>query len=337
GTDPGYVGIERVAVTSNAANKLGGGLSIQTPGTIRDSVISNNTSNQTGGGGLHYAFDARRYLDVSGSTFVGHSTTAGSGGAVYTTGVLRLTNSTISANHGITFSGGIYVDQGGALVMTSSTVVFNSGSTNPFFTLGSGGVTLNSGASGGANSILDSIIAYNTVANPNVPPDCSIGTANAVLTSSYNLVQSPSSCSFTGVGDVTGVDPRVSPALADNGGATPTHALLSGSPALDSGDPSGCNDTFDNALATDQRGAGFPRAVGAACDKGALESPTVTPPGAPAMSAASDSGSSDSDGITNIPTPAFAGTCDNGTQVQVQVDAADVAPSVTCSGGSYAI
>ena len=44
-------------------------------------------------------------------------------------------------------------------------------------------------------------------------------------------------------------------ALADNGGPTRTHALARGSPAIDAG-----NNLL--ALANDQRGAGFPRAVG---------------------------------------------------------------------------
>jgi len=129
----------------------------------------------------------------------------------------------------------------------------------------------------------------------------------------------------------------VSTALAYNGGLTPTHALLTGSPAIDSANPSGCNDALGNSQAFDQRGTGFSRVVGAACDKGALESPSVTPPGPPAMNSASDSGSSNSDGITNVTTPAFSGACANGTAIQLQVDAINVAPTAACSSGSYAI
>jgi uncharacterized repeat protein (TIGR01451 family) len=50
--------------------------------------------------------------------------------------------------------------------------------------------------------------------------------------------------------------------LQDNGGATPTHALLPGSPAIDKGDDTSCP-------TTDQRG--LPRPQGAACDIGAYE------------------------------------------------------------------
>jgi hypothetical protein len=54
-------------------------------------------------------------------------------------------------------------------------------------------------------------------------------------------------------------------ALADNGGQTDTYALLPGSVAIDAGsNPAG--------LTTDQRGSGYPRAVGQT-DVGAFEVP----------------------------------------------------------------
>jgi len=59
------------------------------------------------------------------------------------------------------------------------------------------------------------------------------------------------------------IDPMLGP-LQDNGGPTLTHALLSGSPAIDAG---------NNAYATDfdQRGPGFPRIVNGIIDIGAFE------------------------------------------------------------------
>jgi hypothetical protein len=59
------------------------------------------------------------------------------------------------------------------------------------------------------------------------------------------------------------LDPKLGP-LGNYGGPTQTHALLAGSPALNTGaNPAG--------LATDQRGAGFARVVGPAADIGAYE------------------------------------------------------------------
>jgi hypothetical protein len=54
--------------------------------------------------------------------------------------------------------------------------------------------------------------------------------------------------------------------VADNGGPTPTAALLSGSPAVDAGS---CFDPSGRPLLSDQRG--LPRPVGADCDAGAFE------------------------------------------------------------------
>ena len=68
-------------------------------------------------------------------------------------------------------------------------------------------------------------------------------------------------------GDTLGGDPMLAP-LADNGGPTWTHALLTGSPAIDTGNNAA-------ALTTDQRGDGFVRVYGAAADIGAFESQPV--------------------------------------------------------------
>ncbi|HEX3123163.1 MAG TPA: choice-of-anchor Q domain-containing protein, partial [Rhodanobacteraceae bacterium] len=68
--------------------------------------------------------------------------------------------------------------------------------------------------------------------------------------------------------------------LAANGGPTLTHGLAPGSPAVDAGNNS-------SALASDQRGAGFPRVLGAAADIGAFEgvvAPRPPPVPAPATS-----------------------------------------------------
>jgi hypothetical protein len=65
------------------------------------------------------------------------------------------------------------------------------------------------------------------------------------------------------------IDPLLAP-LADNGGPTPTHALLPGSPAIGAGDP-GFTPGLSGALEFDQRGAPFTRLSGARIDIGAYE------------------------------------------------------------------
>ena len=64
------------------------------------------------------------------------------------------------------------------------------------------------------------------------------------------------------------IDPKLDP-LSDNGGPTLTHALMPGSPAIDTGDDSVLG--APHLLTTDQRGVGFPRKSGAHVDIGAYE------------------------------------------------------------------
>jgi hypothetical protein len=78
---------------------------------------------------------------------------------------------------------------------------------------------------------------------------------------------SDGSASFTAPSSVNNTDPLLGP-LGDNGGPTPTMALLPMSPVIDAGDDSVCPPT-------DQRGV--PRPQGLACDIGAFElAPVLT-------------------------------------------------------------
>jgi hypothetical protein len=86
----------------------------------------------------------------------------------------------------------------------------------------------------------------------------------------YNL-SSDSSCNFNGPGDLNNTGPLLGP-LQNNGGPTKTQALLSGSPAIDAGNPSGCTDGLGNMLTTDQRGMPRPDTEDTGgCDMGAYE------------------------------------------------------------------
>ncbi len=111
-------------------------------------------------------------------------------------------------------------------------------------------------------------------------------------------------------GNQVNVDPQLDPELKINGGATPTHALSAGSPAIDQGTNcvlnviagGGC---LEINMTTDQRGALRPQdgdGMGAATvDIGAFEvlrSEVLLAPSAPDLQANNDTGSSNSDNVT---------------------------------------
>jgi len=82
---------------------------------------------------------------------------------------------------------------------------------------------------------------------------------------------------INGPGDLNNTDPLLG-SLQNNGGPTQTMALLSGSPAIDAGNPAGCTDGLGHLLKTDQRGMPRPDPEDkGGCDMGAYESQSDQP------------------------------------------------------------
>ena len=149
---------------------------------------------------------------------------------------------------GVGFGGAITV-RGGTLTLANSTITGNfawGGQASGIF-----GTNFGSGAGGGIYAwegstvaLLNSIVFGNFVASrsasPNSPGDFS-GPGSSL---GYNLFGAASSVTNVS-SDRVGLDPRLGP-IQDNGGRTPSHALLAGSPAIDAGAPA--------LLAFDQRG-----------------------------------------------------------------------------------
>ena len=96
-----------------------------------------------------------------------------------------------------------------------------------------------------------------SIISSNLPGDNNTGP----ITDSGHNISSDRSCGFTNVGSMNTTDPKLR-ALAYNGGATPTMALLPSSPAIDAADNSACP-------RIDQRGVLRPQIT--ACDIGAYE------------------------------------------------------------------
>ena len=193
-------------------------------------------------------------LVITNSTITGNSCSFDSigifqsfavGGGVRNSGSMTIKNSTISGNSvggsgSVTMYGG-GIDNGGDLQITSCTIAHNSAS---------GG----NGAFGGGiygfrpTTTNSSIIALNSASTG---PDFTGG--GELQSTGYNIIGNNADAVINSqptdqIGTpASPIDPLLEP-LADNGGPTLTHALQSGSPAINRGDPA--------APPQDQRGYG---------------------------------------------------------------------------------
>ena len=91
----------------------------------------------------------------------------------------------------------------------------------------------------------------------------------------HSLLGDATGLTLSGTNILIGVDPRLD-VLADNGGPTPTHQLLAGSPAINAGNPES-RAGKSQIPEFDQRGeTGFERIGDGRIDLGAVESPART-------------------------------------------------------------
>ncbi|MEM8530647.1 MAG: choice-of-anchor Q domain-containing protein [Chloroflexota bacterium] len=113
-------------------------------------------------------------------------------------------------------------------------------------------------------------VAQSMTTNNQTPISQNSDCRGTLISQGYNLVQDSRGCTLAGdaPGDLVDVDALLG-TLEDNGGLTPTHALLEGSPAIDSGNPALPESSESACQATDQRGTTRPQ--GTQCDIGAFE------------------------------------------------------------------
>ncbi|MFM8273119.1 MAG: choice-of-anchor Q domain-containing protein [Gemmata sp.] len=270
----GYLGIDGCTFVGNAVT-FGSGGAVATTGraVIRSSVFSGNRAlalGQAGNGGGIFSAGS---LTLFGCTFVSNSAHNGSvpggaGGALASSGDGTVTNCTFTANAATgTFGGvggGAIASLGGTLLVRNSTVAGNSTSAN-LSTARGGGIAVFSGSL----TLQNTIVAGNTAGSGS--PDIYGGYTSV----GYSLIQDPAGSfvygtqTMTDPTNISGLDPLLGP-LRDNGGPTPTMALLPGSPAINAGNPA-----FSGDPATDQRG--FFRVAGGALDIGAFEFGSALP------------------------------------------------------------
>ncbi len=240
---------------------------------INNSTISNNTA--AGDGGAIFSFGGT--VTIDSSTLSGNTTIDGggndNGGAIANASgaVITITNSTISGNTSVDGGGGFSIS-GSTVTVTNSTITDNE-STN------GGGILVFSGTL----NITNTIVA-NSTTNGVSGGDCdntgsgSIASSGGTVNDGGNNLIEDSEGDDTSCGlangdnnNIVGSDPNLGP-LQNNGGPTETHALLSGSPAINNGDSTTCEADPVNNL--DQRS--FPR-IAVICDIGSYEDqPTTT-------------------------------------------------------------
>jgi len=235
-------------VTLSGGNVKDDGGSIYNLGTLNLNNVSidNNYAGNVGGG----IYNAGS-VNVTNSTISGNTAEV-AGGGIYNAGDASLVNVTISGNHMSTSSEDIV--GGGGFVNASG----NANFTN--VTIAENGTNAPEGSGGNLRSTGGSLLIKNTlIANPLADGNC-YGT----IISLGNNLSSDGSCGLSPSTDIVTFNAGLG-ALRDNGGETLTHALISGSPAIDAGE------TLEYPP-TDQRGVS--RSFGVSFDIGAYESTT---------------------------------------------------------------
>ena len=217
------------------AGAVGGGISNGGTLTISGSAVVNNG-----------AQSPYPYCSIGRNCFA-------EGGGIFNGGNMIMTNSALADNTANSASGSPW-NQGGGIFNTGTAMISNS--------------TLSGNSAYPGGSISGSVTIQNSiVANSPSGGNCS----GTVISNGYNL-SSDNTCNFTGPGDLNNTDPKLG-SLGYYGGSTPTILLLSGSPAIDAGNPSGCTDQQGHLLTTDQRGMPRPDPGDTGgCDMGAYES-----------------------------------------------------------------
>lgn len=224
-------------ISSNSAGGDGGGV-VNWGGSTRleQTEVSHNSA--AGDGGGLYIYLGLLQLQQSAV----HDNTGQNGGGVYNRSLLQTVNSTLSGNDATSSGGGVWNQ--GLMTLQSATLANNTALV--------GGGVWNSGALRYQNSVVAGNRANGSPTDGSA--DC-FGVAS-LATRGYNLTGLGTGCPTSGDNDqtinpwfvfVTALEP-----LADNGGATLTHALRSVSPALDAGNDARCQ--ASPVMGVDQRG-----------------------------------------------------------------------------------
>jgi hypothetical protein len=256
-SNSGDLTLIRVVVTGNEAFSEGGGTRYATGGgilnggslTLRESSVVGNAATAKGGD-ENLAGGAG--IESEGTLFVERSTISGNfaqalgegnerseavgGGLALVNGFTTVEESTISdntaisaeaASYNVARGGGVWAT--GGLSITGSTIIGNAVEIDD-----SGSLIRN--VAGDNLAVSGASIARNSLIA--LPAGEGEGCANGLVSGGFNLDED-GSCGFDKSSDLVDVVAGLDPVLKDNGGPTPTHALLAGSIAIDRGNSFG--------------------------------------------------------------------------------------------------
>lgn len=216
--------------------------------TIKGLTVSGGSAPNDLGGGIYNGYGT---LNVTDSTISGNVASFGGGGILSYTDpsgpeTTTIENSTISGNTASTRGGGVYNANGLTIVrsttITDNTALQNQGAGVASYELNDPRTVVGS-----------SIIASNSTTDVDFTDD----STNSFSSEGYNVIGDGNATgAFNSAGDQTGVeDPKLGD-LSDNGGSTLTHALLTGSPAIDEGETTLTKDQRDFFRPADGDGNG---------------------------------------------------------------------------------
>jgi hypothetical protein len=274
----GVVTVDNTIISENGGGTDGGGIYNNSSGilSVNNSTISDNEAFYNGGG----VYNSGVLTVVNSTINANRTTTNYGGGGIYNSGEAIVNNSTISGNES-EIGGGIYNES--TITVKNSTITLNT-AYNYYGGSSAGGIH---NSNSGNATIENSIVAgnfdnYDKDLTNTINPDV-FGNFNS---NGYNLI-----------GDLRGsggfstneklnvpIEKLLDTTLRDNGGLVKTHALVSGSPAINAGNnadiPFDVTDIDKDGNTTeqvpfDQRGSGYQRISGTRVDIGAYEAVVV--------------------------------------------------------------
>lgn len=258
--DGSFVSLFRSTLDSNTALNSGGiavGAACTTE--VEQSTISNNTAGGDGGDGGGIGVNSG-VLSLSRTSVISNQADDFGGGLSAGSGTVNIINTTFSNNSADVAnnnegSGGGIDNAGATMVISNTTIVSNTADSG-------GGISVIGSA--GSTTIGGSLVVQNS-GSPNADVE-QFGGSNGYISTGYNVIGVGFTTAFTNTGDISGVVSVQTAPLADNGGPTLTHALLTTS---DARDRIPVMLRLLQCPATDQRRVDRP--IGNGCDSGAFE------------------------------------------------------------------